>query len=193
MKAIQYLINSVLPEDIRDYTRTYDAKSMNELQSAIAEKYPERYRELMDKIMDIARKSVYYSGQTLRLADFKPPFDKDAALEEMHNEVQYLRDNIKDEEKKNKAIMDVYERYATKLEKDTLNAAKTNRNNLYNSVSSGARGSPFQLKALITTPAFYTYIMAEQFLILLSIVLEKVYLFLNIWRVHMEHAQQQLP
>lgn len=156
MKAIQYLINSVLPEDIRDYTRTYDAKSMNELQSVIAEKYPERYRELMDKIMDIARKSVYYSGQTLRLSDFKPPFDKDAALEEMHNEVQYLRDNIKDEEKKNKAIMDVYERYATKLEKDTLNAAKTNRNNLYNSVSSGARGSPFQLKALITTPALYT-------------------------------------
>lgn len=117
MKAIQYLINSVLPEDIRDYTRTYDAKSMNELQSAIAEKYPERYSELMDKIMDIARKSVYYSGQTLRLSDFKPPFDKDAALEEMHNEVQYLRDNIKDEEKKNKAIMDVYERYATKLER----------------------------------------------------------------------------
>lgn len=156
MKAIQYLINSVLPEDIRDYTRTYDTKSINELQSLIAEKYPDRYRDIMDKLMDIARKSVYYSGQTLKLSDFKPPFDKEAALEEMHKEVQFLRRNIKDENKKNKAIMEVYERYATKLEKDTLNAAKEKHNNLYNSVSSGARGSPFQLKALITTPALYT-------------------------------------
>ena len=100
MKAIQYLINSVLPEDIRDYTRTYDTKSINELQSLIAEKYPDRYRDIMDKLMDIARKSVYYSGQTLKLSDFKPPFDKEAALEEMHKEVQFLRRNIKDENKK---------------------------------------------------------------------------------------------
>lgn len=156
MKAIQYVINSILPEDIRDYNRTYDSKSMNDLQALIAEKYPDRYRELVDKLMDISRKAGYYSGQTLRLSDFKPPFDKDAELDKMHNEIQSIRDNVKDEQLKNKAIMEVYERYATDLEKKTMDAAKQNNNNLYSAVSSGARGSPFQLKAMITTPALYT-------------------------------------
>lgn len=156
MKAIQYLVNSILPEDIRDYTRTYDSKSMNELQSLIAEKYPDRYRELVDKLMDIARKSVYNSGQTLRLSDFKPSFDKDTVIDRMNNEVQSIRDNIKDEDKKYRAVMDVYERYASLLEKETIATAKEKDNNLYRAVASGARGSPFQLKALITTPSLYT-------------------------------------
>lgn len=156
MKAIQYLIESQLPPDIRDYDRTYDAKSMSKLQETLGEKYPDKYRDIMDNIMDISRNAVYVSGQTLRLEDFRPPFDKDAKLKEMQKEVDFYRNNIKDEAQKNKAIMEVYERYATSLEKDTINAAKEKRNKLYGSVASGARGSPFQLKAMITTPALYT-------------------------------------
>ena len=48
VKAIQLLVNESLPEDLRDYSRTYDKDSINELMTAVADRYPDRYAEIID-------------------------------------------------------------------------------------------------------------------------------------------------
>ena len=41
MKAVQLLINSLLPEDLRNYDEVYDTKSLNKIMTAVASKYPD--------------------------------------------------------------------------------------------------------------------------------------------------------
>lgn len=161
VKAIQLLVNESLPEDLRDYSRTYDKDSINELMTAVADRYPDRYAEIIDNIKDIGRHASYYQGETLRLNDFKPIIDKDIVLNQMYNEVAAAKLAIKDQKKRDQAIKDIYGKYAMLLEKLTVDQARYNHNNnkinnLYSTVVSGARGSNTQFKALVTTPGVYT-------------------------------------
>lgn len=155
-KAIQLLVNSVLPENIRDYNRSYDKKSIDSLMSAIADNYPERYGELVKAIADIGRNTSYISGETLTLNDFRPMFDREAIFKQMDEEIKIVKDTIKNKEDRKKAIEDIYGKYSTLLEDMTMEAGKKTHNNLFNVVTSGARGNKTQLKALTTTPALYT-------------------------------------
>ena len=53
VKAIQLLVNDLLPEDIRDYNRDYKAASINELMSSIHDKYPDKYTDIIKEITKI--------------------------------------------------------------------------------------------------------------------------------------------
>ena len=72
MKAVDLLINSYLPDDLRDYERVYDKKGLHTLMADIAKKYPDRYRELSKAISDEGRHASYYQGETLTLSDIRP-------------------------------------------------------------------------------------------------------------------------
>ena len=156
MKVIQYLINSLLPEDIRDYSRSYDKKSLNDMLSLVAEKYPDKYKDIVDNFTRLAGKSVYLSGETVTLDDFKPIIDRDKLFKKLDSELEFADKEIKDVKLKEKTKQDIRERYAKLFEDLTLKEAEKRNNNLYKSVKSGARGNPFQLKAIISTPALYT-------------------------------------
>ena len=70
VKAIQLLMNEGLPEDLRDYSRSYDAKSIRDLMTDVANRYPDEYVDIIKHIMDIGRDAVYSTGQTSRLSDY---------------------------------------------------------------------------------------------------------------------------
>lgn len=155
-KAIQVLVNSSLPEDIRDYTRSYNKKSINELMSAAANKHEDAYTDIITNLTDIGRNAAYRGGETLTLDDFRPLFDKDADMAKMDEEVKQVNETIKDSNKKKEAINDIYARYATDLETKTMSEGLKKQNNLFNVINSGARGNSSQLKMLVTTPGVYT-------------------------------------
>ena len=58
----QLLVNEALPEEFRDYSRTLDAKATASLMNSIAQKYPERYRDISKAFSDIGRESAYNNG-----------------------------------------------------------------------------------------------------------------------------------
>lgn len=120
----------------------------------IAQKYPDRYTELSKTLSDIGRQASYFQGETVTLADMKPSFDKSSILKQMDRELDDLSRKLtgKDLEA---ARIDVFQRYATDLEKLTRDTALQQGNNLASAVVSGARGSPLQLKAMLTTPGVY--------------------------------------
>ena len=158
VKAIQLLLNENLPEDMRNYSRTYDSGSIKELMTEAANKHPDEYAQIIKNIMDVGRDAAYNTGYTVRLNDFKPVFDRKPIFDKLDSEVTTIRNNVKDKKKREQLIKRLYEKYTVDLEKMTVDAAKKlgTKNNLYNAIQSGARGNNTQFKAIVTTPGLYT-------------------------------------
>ena len=156
MKAVSLLIDSLLPPDLRDPSRIYDKGSLDALLADVARKYPDRYSKIVQGIADVGRNASYIQGETLTLNDMRPVFDKDAELRNMDSELASADALGGTDAEKLRAQRQIWFRYADEMEKRTLKDALAQGNNLGNTVASKARGNPFQLKAMITTPALYT-------------------------------------
>ena len=155
MKAIDILINSFLPEDMRDYTRVYDKKGISKLMSEVAKKYPDKYRMISKRVSDAGRRASYRQGETLTLNDMRTPIDKDSVLAQMDTEISKLPNKGTDAEKA-LAKLKVYVNYSDKLRAMTTKSLIPGKHGLANTTYSGAKGSPAQLNSMITTPAMYT-------------------------------------
>lgn len=156
MKAIQLLLNSVLPVELRDYNRELDAKSINNLLVKVARDYPDKYESIAKSITDLGRKASYLQGETLTLSDTAPVLDRDKILASMDQEIEEAKLKYPDKDKFGEARAKIWTKYADILKTETAKAALSRGNNLAYSVVSGARGSPDQLKMMVTTPAIYT-------------------------------------
>lgn len=154
MKAIQLLLNSQLPEDLRDYGRTMDKKSIGRLLADVAAKYPDRYESIAKAITDIGRKASYLQGETLTLADTEPVFDRQAVFDRMDAEIEAARQALASDDFE-QAKLDIWNRYTEEITELTKKEAMARGSNLANTVISGARGNPSQLRMMISTPAMY--------------------------------------
>lgn len=152
LKAVQLLVNSVLPEDLRNYDQTYDVKSLNKIMNAVGKKYPEQFDDILHKIANIGRKASYYQGETITLDDLENVIDKDALFAEMDKEIAALPKDKNFTRKRR----EIFQKYNELMEKETGKAALANRNNLAMAILSGARGKSPQLKAMVTSPGTYS-------------------------------------
>jgi len=156
MKAIQLLVNSQLPPDLRDYNREFDSKSLGSLMAEVARKYPEQYERISKAVSDIGRKASYFQGESLTLSDNRPVIDRDKILAEMDNEIEESkRTSLDNDDFQNKKI-NIWHKYNDRIQKETSTEALARKNNLAYSVMSGARGKPAQLKMMLSTPGLYT-------------------------------------
>lgn len=156
MKAIQVLVNSHLPVDLRDYNREYDSKSLGSLMAEVARKYPDQYERISKAISDIGRKASYFQGESLTLSDNRPVMDRDKLLEQMDVEIAEARRSTPDKNEFEKIRLNIWSKYNDKIQKETTAQALARKNNLAYSVVSGARGKPAQLKMMLSTPGLYT-------------------------------------
>ena len=155
MKAIQLLVNSKLPEDLRDYERSMDKKSISALLADVARKYPERYEEIAKNISDVGRNASYLQGETLTLNDMRPVFDRQKLFDRMDQDVDAARKALDPEDFK-KARAQIWSDYADEITNTTQRESLAQKSNLANTVISGARGNASQLRMMISTPALYT-------------------------------------
>lgn len=148
MKAVQLLVNSVLPEDLRNYGNKYDVKDLNKILYAVAQKHPDKFAEVEKSISDLGRKASYLQGATIALKDLEPVIDKKALFADMQAEIKALPKD-KDFKKNRRAI---FAKYNDLLSKAVNEVSLKNRNNIAMAVLSGARGKAPQLKAMIGSP-----------------------------------------
>jgi len=156
MKAVTLLINDLLPEDVREDDYTFDKKSVDRLSARLAAKHPEKYASIIQRITDIGRNYSYHHGMTLSLKDMRPVIDMPAQLKAMDAEVRDARIYGKTKKDINDKTNAIYYKYSDAIEKETMINALATGNNLGNTVVSGARGKPPQLKGMISTPGLYT-------------------------------------
>ena len=114
VKAINFLINSFLPETLQDYDRVYDKKGISDLMALLARHHPEKYREISKKISDTGRMASYLQGETLTLADMKTPIDKAAIFDQMDAELAKVLKSTPPKERK-AARFKVYMKYSSIL------------------------------------------------------------------------------
>lgn len=155
LKAVQLLVNSRLPEELRNYERRLDAGGVNDLFTEVARSHPNRYAEILKSLGDIGRNASWRQGETLTLADLKPVMDRDAVLKEMDQLVSEARANAVDDADFEEQRNNIWTQFSDKLEKATAREALAKGNNLAYAVLSGARGKNPQLKAMLTTPGVY--------------------------------------
>ena len=153
MKAVQLLVNEELPEELRDYARTYDAKDMSGLMAGLASRYPGLYAGLAKRLGDIGREAAYRQGETIGLSDMKlQTFDKNKLLKAMDDEIAALDRNAPGF---GDARLAIWLKTANLMQKGAMSAAMREGSNIGNSVVSGARGKPPQLRAMLATPGLY--------------------------------------
>jgi DNA-directed RNA polymerase subunit beta' len=156
IKAVNLAVNSFLPNEMQDDTRTFDKKSIDALLAQIARHHPGKYAAISKQLSDIGRNAAYSQGETLTLNDMKPVIDRDTMLSQMDQEVQQARTESKSDKEFEDKRNGIWAHYAGAMEAQTIAAALQQGNNLGNTVVSGARGKSNQLSAMVTTPGLYT-------------------------------------
>lgn len=154
--AGQVLINSTLPPELRDYSRQLDGKKIEELMQMVADKYPEKYRDVAKKLSDIGRHEAYYSnGFSFGLKDLRVSQGYSKMRGELEKTIDHILDGPGDESAKQSSIIKAIEKVQSSLSDSVYKEALSNNNPLALQVLSGSRGKPSNLSSLIGSDLLY--------------------------------------
>jgi DNA-directed RNA polymerase subunit beta' len=138
----QILLNNALPEDLRDYERVLTKKDMNKLATSLAEKHPEKYRDVMKKIHDVGRDAAYTTnGLSFGLKDIKPT----VVAQEVQHRVQsqlrgILADRSLDDKTRSLKILQLASEAQRTLVDQVYEESRASGNPLAQQVAGGIRG-----------------------------------------------------
>lgn len=155
MRAIDFALNRILPEDMRQESFDMSKKGMSELMVRLARDHPDSYREVAKKIGDLGRRNAFLRGFTIGPDDTQPVIDTSTYYTRMDAELAALRAQKLPSEKFDEERNKIMQRYSDAIEKDTMQAALKSENAFARSVASGARGNPAHVKAILSTPGIY--------------------------------------
>lgn len=155
MRAIDFALNRILPEELRQDSYDMSKKGMSELMARIAKEHPDKYADIAKQIGDLGRRNAFLKGFTIGPSDVTPVIDTGAYLSQMDKELGELKSRnlpASDFDEERNKIM---QRYSDLIEKETMKAALSSSNSFARSVASGARGNPAHVKAILSTPGIY--------------------------------------
>jgi DNA-directed RNA polymerase subunit beta' len=145
----QLLVNEALPEEFRDYSRTLDAKATASLMNSIAQKYPERYRDISKAFSDIGRESAYTSGGfSVGLEDLRESKKAKDFKANLRLKIEQISNNNDDEKSKNGKVVSLLSESQSPMEKEIYDEALKDNNQFARQIQSGSRGKPVNLKSL---------------------------------------------
>lgn len=153
----QLFINSALPEDMRDYNRVLDKKGVGDLMTALADKHPEKYREVSHKLANIGRRFAYSTGgNSFGLEDLQPSKAGLRVQLEMKNKLRkILSDRGLSREARNAAIISAAKGYQATLPGEVMREALDNNNELAIQVKGAGRGNEHNLNSLLGSDLLY--------------------------------------
>ena len=130
-----------------------DSKAVSKILQRVALDHPDRYAATVKTLGDIGRRAAYYQGESMGIADLRDPIDTKGILSVMDKEIASIKAD--DDTERRRKTEDIWLRYASRLEREAMQAAKEKGNAVADSVVSGARGKPLQLRAMLSTPAIF--------------------------------------
>lgn len=155
MRALDFALSKILPEDLRRESYDMSKKGVAELMTSLAREHPDQYREVSKKIGDLGRKNAFLYGFTIGPDDTQPVVDTSTYYARMDAELAALRAKKLPADDFDEARNEIMQRYSDAIEKDTMGAALKSNNSFARSVASGARGNPAHVKAILSTPGIY--------------------------------------
>lgn len=155
MRAVDFAISRILPEDLRRDTYDLGKKGMANLMAEVALKHPDRFPDIAKKLGDMGRRAAWWQGYTTADEDTRQVIDTKKYYAQMDAELTKLRKEKLPQDEFEERRSEILTRYSDLIEKDTMAAAMKNRNAFALAVASGARGNPSHVKAILSTPGVY--------------------------------------
>jgi hypothetical protein len=156
MKAVDFAVSRILPEDMRQSDYDLSKKGMANIMAQVASRYPDRFGEIAQKLGNLGRNAAWYQGYTTSGADTRPIIDTSRYYAQMDAELDDLRKQKLDKDEFGDQRNEIYMKYSDMIEKDTMKAALSGGNNFARAVASGARGNAAHVKAILSTPGIYS-------------------------------------
>lgn len=145
-----------LPPELRDYSRRLDKKETAKLFQELAERYPEKYREVAKQLSDVAREVAYEEGGfSFSVNHLRPIKAAEEIKRAIRRDISRIRQKVSDPEERKKKIIETINRYQDDLTKAVFEEAKKQGNPLAEQVISGSRGSPMNLRSLLAADLLY--------------------------------------
>jgi hypothetical protein len=152
------LVNDALPEDLRDDGRVLDKPGLSALLRALAERHPEKYREVSHRLSTLGHEAAQASGgNSFGLAHMK----KSRAGTEARARVEkalggILGNDSLDDKTRNEMILRAVLPELSSQQKAVYEESLAERNPLALQVLSGSRGNKMNLSSLRGSDLLYT-------------------------------------
>jgi len=156
--AGQLILQSVLPEDMRQPDRVLDKKGMSKLLTELAQKHPDQYSQVLHQLMRVSHQAAYWTNaQSFGLKHLRGDPSVRKLRQELQQQTEAIWNNsrLSDREKEAR-IVTLSSEYQSKIEAATFAAAQAAQNPLAEQVVSGSRGNKTQLNTLLGAPVLYT-------------------------------------
>jgi DNA-directed RNA polymerase subunit beta' len=146
----QLLLNEALPEGLRDYRRPLDKKSVQVLMTQVAEKHPEQYSEINQRLHDISNEAVtnYGGVASLSLESFRAPLAVERLRGEIRTEIEGILKGPGAPKDKNERITSLIASKMDAITKANYEEGLKENNPLALQVLSGSRGNESQFRSL---------------------------------------------
>jgi len=154
----QLLLNEALPEDMRDYRRVIDKKSLAPLFTELAEKHPDHYAEINQRLHTLAADAVTGHGgvTSLTLDSLRTPLGIERARKELQKKIDKVLDGPGTQEQKNERIVGLISDALEPVTQENYKENLAADNPLAVQVSSGSRGNPAGLRSLTAGDLLFT-------------------------------------
>lgn len=143
MKAGRGWVNSMLPEGYNFESRIDSSELKSTLQD-ISEEHPDRTSEIMDNLRQAGEEYVYERGFSVGLDDIELLEGRDEIVENAQEDVEKA-DSRQD-------MDEIVDKYTSQIGDQLGEQLKDDRNNFYEMVRAGSRGSMDQLQQMLGTP-----------------------------------------
>lgn len=145
----QLMLNEALPEDLRDYARKLDAKGTKELLRVVADKYPDKYRDIVKRLSDIGKDVSTYEGSSITLASMNPAKVKQLVIPALRARVdEIINDDSLSHQQKDDMVLEETQKLLGKLDDAVHKESSEEGNPLATFIDSGARGNKSQLNQM---------------------------------------------
>lgn len=146
----QVVVNAGLPEELRDYGRVLDKSGLKKLLQQVIEKYPDRYREIVQHLGAVGYKTSDLTGgnsfdlphMRLSVAGRKFQTEARAFVDRLYADPKL------DDDAKDARLIEYLQSRGDQLTSDVMRESLAEDNPLAHQIVSGARGSAVNLRSL---------------------------------------------
>ncbi len=146
----QLLVNSVLPEDMQDHSRSLDSKAITKLLQEVADKHPDKYAKVLQRLHVVGHQAALASGgMSFGLEHLsKAPAAKLLETDLRRKSKAIYADSRTTDEQKDKSLVEMLLAHHKPLEDSVMQESEAEGNPLFRQVASGAKGKAMNLKSL---------------------------------------------
>lgn len=145
------VVEDALPEDIRDWAQlSFNKKTLGAFMADLAQRHPDKYRDVTHKLLQIARQGALESGSnSFGLKHIRVSPIAKARREKLLKKVEEINnDDSLSDEQRNAKLTKVIAKSKEGFEAELMEEAKGENSPLERMISSGARGNPGSLASL---------------------------------------------